>query len=428
MSFGQYLKGDTLVLPCTVNIGKLVSFLRSNTNITKLSLKGSGHEKMLTVFGGVRYIHLKLKNLTELNLPFNEITNEGVKELAKLPNLISLDLSGNKIGNKGAEELAELPNLISLDLSSNWLNHEGIKKLAKFPNLTLLSLSLYHVSDEGIKELAKFPKLTSFFLWSRSINRFINDSINDKDIEKLAKLPNLTSFSLQDYNISDESIKKLAKLPNLTSLSLQNRNINDKCVKELVRFPKLTSLSLAGNNIGGGSIKELAKLPNLTSLDLSYTNITDEDIKELQNKLPKCRIEFRAIIKPNTEIKPNTDMKYYVGISTAIGLLLGLSTAYLAGAAALTPVGAAIAVFFAAAAVGALIGYGIGRFCQRVSEEKQEDPDLSTWDAVKSVISDAWTAECPIFAGLTQVITRRKTAMSAYFKKLLGVPVKFYKF
>ncbi|WP_052463162.1 hypothetical protein [Wolbachia endosymbiont of Cimex lectularius] len=84
MSFGQYLKGDTLVLPCAVNIGKLVNFLRSNTNITKLSLRGSGHEKMLTVFGGARYIHhvisdqdvkelVKLKNLTELNLPSNEI-------------------------------------------------------------------------------------------------------------------------------------------------------------------------------------------------------------------------------------------------------------------------------------------------------------------------------------------------------------------
>ncbi|NUX01817.1 hypothetical protein GO685_05040 [Wolbachia endosymbiont of Madathamugadia hiepei] len=78
-------------------------------------------------------------------------------------------------------------------------------------------------------------------------------------------------------------------------------------------------------------------------------------------------------------------------ITASAGLLLGLSIAYLAVAAALTPVGAAIAVFLAAAAVGALVGYGAGRFCQRVSEEKQEDPDLSTWDAVKSVFSDVFT-------------------------------------
>ncbi|MGL9689164.1 MAG: leucine-rich repeat domain-containing protein [Wolbachia sp.] len=199
---------------------------------------------------------------------------------------------------------------------------------------------------------------------------------------------NITKLSLPCREMSSKEIKKIAKLTNLTSLSLQNCNINDECIKELVGFSKLTSLSLAGNNISSEDVKELAKLPNLTFLDLSYTNITDEDIKELQNKLPNCRIEFKAIIKPNT------DMKYYVGISAAIGLLLGLSTAYLAGAAALTPVGAAIAVFFAAAVVGALVGYGVGKSCQRVSEERQEDPDLSTWDAVKSVISDAWTTEC----------------------------------
>ncbi|MGL9731504.1 MAG: hypothetical protein ACR5KX_01560 [Wolbachia sp.] len=164
MSFGQYLKGDTLVLPCAVNIGKLVSFLRSNTNITKLSLSDSGHEKMLTVFGGARHIH--------------------------------------------------------------------------------------HV-------------------------------------------------------ISDQNVKELVKLKNLTELNLPSNEITNE------------------------SVKEFAKLPNLTPLDLSYNEITDEDIKKLQNKLPNCRIEFKAIIKPNTEIKPNTDMKYYVGISAAIGLLLGLSTAYL---------------------------------------------------------------------------------------------------
>ncbi|WP_265033911.1 hypothetical protein [Wolbachia endosymbiont (group A) of Sicus ferrugineus] len=67
-----------------------------------------------------------------------------------------------------------------------------------------------------------------------------------------------------------------------------------------------------------------------------------------------------------------------------------MSIAYFAGAAALTPVGA-VAVFLAAAVVGALVGYGIGKFCEKVSEEKQEDPDIDTWDAVKSVLSSVWT-------------------------------------
>ncbi|MBV2146611.1 MAG: hypothetical protein KTM48_08240, partial [Wolbachia endosymbiont of Pissodes strobi] len=84
-------------------------------------------------------------------------------------------------------------------------------------------------------------------------------------------------------------------------------------------------------------------------------------------------------------LSPENNSKYYAGYSTAIGLFLGLSIAYLAGAAALTPV-VAVAVFIAATVVGALVGYGIGKFCEKVSEEKQNDPDMSMCTAIKNVL------------------------------------------
>ncbi|WCR59606.1 MAG: hypothetical protein PG978_001054 [Wolbachia endosymbiont of Ctenocephalides felis wCfeF] len=71
-------------------------------------------------------------------------------------------------------------------------------------------------------------------------------------------------------------------------------------------------------------------------------------------------------------------------------MLLGPSIAYFAGAATLTPVGAAIAVFVAAAVVGALIGYNVDKFYEKVSEEKQNDPDMSIGTAIKNVL----TPEC----------------------------------
>lgn len=71
------------------------------------------------------------------------------------------------------------------------------------------------------------------------------------------------------------------------------------------------------------------------------------------------------------------------------GAIIGAAIAYLAGAAALTPV-VAVAVFIAAAVVGALVGYGIGKFCEKVSEEKQNDPDMNMYTAIKNVL----TPEC----------------------------------
>ncbi|BAP00055.1 hypothetical protein [Wolbachia endosymbiont of Cimex lectularius] len=60
--------------------------------------------------------------------------------------------------------------------------------------------------------------------------------------------------------------------------------------------------------------------------------------------------------------------------SASVGLLLGLSIAYLAGAATLTPIGA-VTVFVTAAVVGTSVGYGIGKFYEKVSSKLS---DVST--------------------------------------------------
>ncbi|WP_353273625.1 ankyrin repeat domain-containing protein [Wolbachia endosymbiont (group A) of Agelastica alni] len=62
-------------------------------------------------------------------------------------------------------------------------------------------------------------------------------------------------------------------------------------------------------------------------------------------------------------------------ITASIGLLLGLSIAYLTGAAALTPAIAAVAVFIAAAVAGALLGYGIGKVSGQFSDASISEHD-----------------------------------------------------
>lgn len=66
------------------------------------------------------------------------------------------------------------------------------------------------------------------------------------------------------------------------------------------------------------------------------------------------------------QVRPKNNKCYVYG-GIVIGLFLGLSIAHLAGAVTLTPVIVAVAVFIVAAVVGALVGYGIGRLCEKVS-------------------------------------------------------------
>ncbi|OJH30877.1 hypothetical protein Wxf_00243 [Wolbachia endosymbiont of Armadillidium vulgare] len=84
------------------------------------------------------------------------------------------------------------------------------------------------------------------------------------------------------------------------------------------------------------------------------------------------------ILTPQEKSKRNNIPLYS---ALGVGAIVGVVIAYLAGAAALMPHSVAIAVFIVSAAVGTLVGYGIGKFC----EEKQKDPDISRFTAVKNI-------------------------------------------
>ncbi|WP_353269705.1 leucine-rich repeat domain-containing protein [Wolbachia endosymbiont (group A) of Myopa testacea] len=130
---------------------------------------------------------------------------------------------------------------------------------------------------------------------------------------------------------------------NLEWLSLSGNKIGDEGVKALAngKLTSLTSLNLSNNNIGDEGVKELSKVTKLTSFNLSYSNVSNECANKLAN-LIRCGIDFKR--HPNLQIKSKNNNKYYVCGGIAIGLFLGLSIAYLAGAATLTPVGACCGV------------------------------------------------------------------------------------
>lgn len=141
MNFNEFVEDDFLKLNFKrITVSELVRFLKTNPNITKLSVKGC-----IINYREIESL-ANLTNLTSLNLACNTIDDEGAIALAKaltngnLKNLTSLDVSSNKIGNKGAKALAEalanLKNLTSLNLSFNDIGDEGAKALADLRTCT----------------------------------------------------------------------------------------------------------------------------------------------------------------------------------------------------------------------------------------------------------------------------------------------------
>ena len=97
----------------------------------------------------------KLQNLTILDLKYTQITDEGLKEVAKLQNLTSLSLGHTKITDAGIKEVAKLQNLEGLGLTGTTISDAGLKEVAKLQKLERLSLSLTKVTKEGVAELKK---------------------------------------------------------------------------------------------------------------------------------------------------------------------------------------------------------------------------------------------------------------------------------
>ncbi|GHM58918.1 MAG: hypothetical protein sL5_10200 [Candidatus Mesenet longicola] len=86
----------------------------------------------------------------------------------------------------------------------------------------------------------------------------------------------------------------------------------------------------------------------------------------------KALAGFKLFNNQASQTKPKNNSKFYVGSGIAISLFLGLSIAYLVWVTALISVNT-VAVFFAAAIVSVLVGYGIGKLCEKVSEEKDNE-------------------------------------------------------
>ena len=162
-----------------------------------------------------------LVKVTSLNLANDNITDEGLKQVATLKNLTRLSLEHCKqYTDVSLKEVAKLKNLTYLQLDYAKITDVGLKEVAKLNNLTELWVSYIDITDEGLKEIAKLKKLT--------------------------KLKNLTRLDLGYHKITDDGLKELAKLENLTSLNLNYcRQTTKAGVAELQKA--LPKCSIASN-------------------------------------------------------------------------------------------------------------------------------------------------------------------------------------
>ena len=96
-----------------------------------------------------------LEKVYDLNLNDTQITDAGLKEVAKLQKLQRLFLAGTQITDAGLKEVAKLEKLEGLVLGGTKVTDEGLKEIAKLKKLEYLELIAPKVTKAGVAELKK---------------------------------------------------------------------------------------------------------------------------------------------------------------------------------------------------------------------------------------------------------------------------------
>ncbi|GFQ87284.1 uncharacterized protein TNCT_605191 [Trichonephila clavata] len=220
-------------------------------------------------------------------------------------------------------------------------------------------------SDEQ-RELSHEERYIIKSLWSIESNTcsagLVKEKIDkiDKYVESVLKEP------------TREFIKQIHEIRDLCMMDLDYFNcdtLRERCYRKIDVKKYVQSI--------GECLECTAKIL------YKFGELNDEE-KQQDSDLVAEKLKIIEEISQKSKSKQNARRAY---CALGSGAVIGAAIAYLAGAATLAPAIVAVAVFIAATVVGALVGYGIGKFCEKVSEEKQNDPDMSMCTAIKNVFT-----------------------------------------
>ena len=218
-----------------------------------------------------------------------KVTADGMRQLADVKGLLRVSVSGKTFGDPHAKSLAALTNLEAVYFRSGELTDDGVKELAKLTKLTFLDFKgNKKVTGKTLGEFKGAKGLTGFDL--------SGTTVTGETLGALKLLPELKTLSANSTPFSDAGMKELAKLPKLKRVELHRTAVTDAGLAELKGLASLEELEIAGSKVGDGAIPLLAGLKTLKQLAVGKDQFTKLD--ELKKALPKCNVR---VITPLVE-------------------------------------------------------------------------------------------------------------------------------
>ncbi|EFC48259.1 predicted protein [Naegleria gruberi] len=241
---GKYAASEFVLFESS-NLEQLWETIGSMSQLTKLDVGKTGlHTFPISILPN-------LENLTELNLTFLEIFDQGAKIISqrlKFITKLSVDYCG--IGIEGVQAIGNMKQLTFLNISENEMRNEEIELIGTLDQLKYLSI--------------------------RNITRE-NNSVDDYlDFNSLKNLKLLTYLNIGENRISDEiGLQFLREMKQLTHLNVANMEIGSIGAKIISEMTHLVKLNIGRNDIGRTGIDYIGEMKQLTSLNVQNCNLME---------------------------------------------------------------------------------------------------------------------------------------------------------
>lgn len=226
--------------------------------ITKAELKKISYldasNKGISNLEGLQYA----KNLSNLYLDGNNISNFSILEQCNLQNLQLLNISRCNLADIDWLDNLDLTNLKYLNLSENEISNIDIFSNISLPNLTEIDISNNKLTNIDSLASASLPNLSTLYAYK--------NMICDISSFELENIPNLTQLFLNDQQIilDDKKVKFDGRVEIINPIkSLTGKFITDISVKD-------GKYDLQANKIIWNNIKE--------NSELTYEYYCSEDI------------------------------------------------------------------------------------------------------------------------------------------------------
>lgn len=197
----------------------------------------------------------------------DQITDEGLRHLARYPQLRTLHADGLGLTDASLETIAKLTALEALSLDSNRITGARLKRLVGLEHLRRLSLNFNQLVAEDFTILANLRGLSQLDVIPGSQHPY---AVDDGVLQQCARLTNLETLRLSENTaaVTDAGLAHVSQLKQLKNFRLVGaKGVTDVGLAQLGQLSRLEDLALGDlrctTPAGLGFLKNLTQLKRL---------------------------------------------------------------------------------------------------------------------------------------------------------------------